>query len=87
MSAIPNNNTPPTPTIGDRVDKLDRLYYDLKVKVDRNDAEFLQHKRDFARYKRDMIDKLNLLGLGSRSVKNKNKNKKKKKKSATKKRR
>tara|TARA_A100001015_G_scaffold313298_1_gene420228 strand:+ start:335 stop:592 length:258 start_codon:yes stop_codon:yes gene_type:complete len=85
MSAIPNNNTPPTPTIGERVDKLDRLYYDLKVKVDRIDAEFLQHKRDFTGYKREMIDKLNTLGLGSRSVKNKNK--KKKRKSATKKRR
>ena len=87
MSAILNNNTPPTPTIGERVDNLDRLYYDLKVKVDRIDAEFLQHKRDFTGYKREIVDKLNSLGLGSKSVKNKKKNKKKKKKSVTKKRR
>ena len=75
-----NNNTPPTPTINERVDRLDGLYFGLKNKVDRIDAEFLQ-------YKRDMVDKLNLLGLGSKSVKNKNKKKKKKKKSATKRKR
>ena len=77
MSGI-NNNTPPTPTINDRVDRLDGLYFSLKNKVDRIDVEFLQ-------YKREMIDKLNSLGLGSKSVKNKKK--KKKKKSATKRRR
>ena len=75
-----NNNTPPTPTINERVDRLDGLYFGLKNKVDRIDAEFLQ-------YKRDMVDKLNSLGLGAKSAKNKKKNKKKKKKSATKKRR
>ena len=75
-----NNNTPPTPTINERVDRLDGLYFGLKNKVDRIDAEFLQ-------YKRDMIDKLNSLGLGAKSAKNKKKKKKRKKKSATKKRR
>tara|TARA_Y100000992_G_C21160133_1_gene440618 strand:- start:30 stop:275 length:246 start_codon:yes stop_codon:yes gene_type:complete len=75
-----NNNTPPTPTINERVDRLDGLYFGLKNKVDRIDAEFLQ-------YKRDMVDKLNSLGLGAKSAKNKKKKKKRKKKSATKKRR
>ena len=80
MSAMLNNNTPPTPTINERVDRLDGLYFGLKNKVDRIDAEFLQ-------YKRDMVDKLNSLGLGAKSAKNKKKKKKRKKKSATKKRR
>ena len=80
MSDMLNNNTPPTPTINERVDRLDGLYFGLKNKVDRIDAEFLQ-------YKRDMVDKLNSLGLGAKSAKNKKKKKKKKKKSATKKRR
>lgn len=70
MSGI-RNNSPPTPTINERVDRLDGLYFGLKNKVDRIDAEFLQ-------YKRDMVDKLNLLGLGSKSVKNKKKKKKRK---------
>ena len=79
MSGI-QNNSPPTPTINERVDRLDGLYFGLKNKVDRIDAEFLQ-------YKRDMVDKLNSLGLGAKSAKNKKKKKKRKKKSATKKRR
>tara|TARA_A100001015_G_scaffold287145_1_gene356608 strand:+ start:939 stop:1178 length:240 start_codon:yes stop_codon:yes gene_type:complete len=79
MSGI-RNNSPPTPTINERVDRLDGLYFGLKNKVDIIDTEFRQ-------YKRDMVDKLNSLGLGSKSVKNKKKNKKKKKKSATKRRR
>ena len=74
-----NNNTPPTPTINERVDRLDGLYFGLKNKVDRIDAEFLQ-------YKRDMVDKLNSLGLGAKSAKNKKK-KKKKIRGGTKKRR
>ena len=72
------NNSPPTPNINERVDRLDGLYFGLKNKIDIIDTEFRQ-------YKRDMVDKLNSLGLGSKSVKNKNK--KKKKKSATKRRR
>ena len=77
MSGI-RNNSPPTPTIDERVDRLDGLYFGLKNKIDIIDTEVRQ-------YKRDMVDKLNSLGLGSKSVKNKKK--KKKKKNATKRRR
>ena len=77
MSGI-RNNSPLTPNINERVDRLDGLYFGLKNKIDIIDTEFRQ-------YKRDMVDKLNSLGLGSKSVKNKKK--KKKKKNATKRRR
>ena len=71
------NNSPPTPNINERVDRLDGLYFGLKNKIDIIDTEFRQ-------YKRDMVDKLNSLGLGSKSVKKK---KKKREEVAQKKRR
>ena len=43
----------------------------FKNKIDIIDTEFRQ-------YRRHMVDKLNSLGLGSKSVKNKNKKKKEK---------